>query len=110
MRRDLLKLFLASDSCPRPIAIKKWDGETTALRYAVKGNFFRRIGTDDGARFDGIGGTRECRATDKQPLTKKQRLELLLFLDQIGFQGRLFLRKIQFANLSDRGPTFILRP
>lgn len=110
LRKELRKLFLATDACPRPIAIKKWDGETTALRYAMKGNFYRRIGADEGTRFDGNGGIRECRETDKQPLKKVEKLELLLFLDEIGFQGRFFLRKIQFSNLSGRGPIFVLRP
>ena len=58
----------------------------------VKSDFKRRIGTDDGKRFNKVDGThRSCRATDKQPLRSSQKRELLLHLDQIGLEGRLIL-------------------
>jgi hypothetical protein len=88
----------------------EWDGETAALRYPFKPKFDRRIGTDNGKRFDKrTGKFRKCRDTDDQPLKSKDKLELILHLDTIGIAGRLFLKNVQFMNLKGTGPTFVDR-
>lgn len=93
---------------PRPIKVVRWDGRSEALRYTLKANFERRIGRDHGQRFSKTKGTsRTCRVTEKQRLRSREKRELLLHLDQIGLQGRLFLRCAQFLNM--RAPEIVLR-
>jgi hypothetical protein len=83
----------------------------------AKSKFFRRIGSDEGQRFNKTNGKdRSCRATDKQPLRSSQKRELLLHLDQIGLQGRLVMRWLQILHLGtagsavvDRGPNGRMR-
>ena len=76
----------------------------------AKSKFFRRIGSDEGQRFNKTNGKdRSCRATDKQPLRSSQRRELLLHLDQIGLQGRLVLRWLQIVNLGTAGSAVVER-
>ena len=88
----------------------EWDGETAALRYPMKPKYERRISTDNATRFNKkTGQRRKCRATDKQPLKSKEKLELLLHLDSIGIAGRLVQKNVQFINLST-GPTFVDKP
>ena len=92
-----------------------WDGNNAAIRYMVKPKFWRRVGTDDAQRFDNAKGKqRSCRATDKQRLRSTQNRELLLHLDQIGLQGRLFMRWLQIVHrgvagsaVVERGPKFL---
>ena len=85
-----------------------WDGKKRPIRYMVKSKFWRRIGTDDGERFDKTNGEqRSCRATDKQPLPSSRKRELLLHLDQIGLQGRLVMRWLQIIHLGVAGPAVV---
>ena len=92
LKRRLGEQFPTTDAIPRPVKVQAWDGKGRAIRYMVKSDFKRRIGTDDGKRFNKVDGThRSCRATDKQPLRSSQKRELLLHLDQIGLEGRLML-------------------
>jgi hypothetical protein len=89
LRKSLKKRFPPNDAIPRPVQVKSWDGDKTAIDHMLKPVFKRRIGTDDGQRHgQENGGERGCRATDKQPLQAEQKHELLLFLDQIGIQSR----------------------
>ena len=99
LKKELRRQFPKSDSIPRPVKVKEWDGRASALDYLLKPNAWRRVGTDDGERFDKKTGTqRSCRATDKQPLRSRQRARLALHLDDLGLQGRLVLRMCQFVN------------
>jgi hypothetical protein len=110
LKRALKKQFPPATTIPRTIKVKEWDGETAALRYPFKPKFDRRIGTDNGKRFDKrIGKLRKCRDTNDQPLRSKDKLELLLHLDSIGIAGRLFVKNVQFMNLKGTGPTFVDR-
>jgi hypothetical protein len=106
LRTSLKKQFPPTDAIPRPVQVKSWDGDKTAIDYMLKPVFKRRIGTDDGQRHDQeSGGERECRATDKQPLRAEQKHELLMFLDQIGIQSRFLMRWLQFVHLAGTGWT-----
>jgi hypothetical protein len=110
LKKRLQKQFPPTDAIPRPVQVKLWDGDEQALRYAFKPGFVRRIGKDTGNRYDQYRTrNRSCRDTDKQPLRSRQRKELLLHLDRIGFSGRLFLKGLQFQNLRGKGPTFVRR-
>jgi hypothetical protein len=108
LKRNLRRQFPTTDAIARPVKITEWDGRNAALRYAVKDIYWRRIGTDDGKRFDKrIGTERSCRATDKQPLRSSQKCELVLHLDDVGLQGRLLLRQAQFLHLGQSGPAIV---
>lgn len=111
LKRKLKKQFSATDLIPRPVNVQPWDGDSQAIRYALKSQFDRRINSDNGQRFDKkIGKSRKCKDTDIQPLKSTQRLELLLHVDDIGIAGRLLLRGVQFLNLKGAGPTLVDRP
>jgi len=105
----LKERFPKSRDVHKPVRVTQWDGDPKALRYLVKQPTKRRI-SFIGKRFDKTSGKhRKCRDTDKQPLRSRDRLELLLHLDDIGFSGRLFLKGVQFINLTNEGPTFVDR-
>jgi hypothetical protein len=76
----------------------------------LKSKFYRRIGSDEGQRFNKANGKdRTCRATDKQPLRSSQKRELLLHLDQIGLQGRPILKWLQIVHLGIAGSAVVER-
>jgi hypothetical protein len=110
LKKTFQRQFPKTDAIPRPVKVKVWDGKKRPIRYMAKSKFWRRIGTDDGERFDKTNGEkRSCRATDKQPLPSSRRRELLLHLDQIGLQGRLTLRWVQILHLGVAGPAVVER-
>jgi hypothetical protein len=110
LKRALQRRFPKSDAIPRPVKVLVWDGEKRPIRYMVKSKFWRRIGTDDGERFDKTNREqRSCRATDKQPLPSARKRELLLHLDEIGLQGRLVLRWLQIVHLGVAGSAVVER-
>jgi len=110
LKKRLQAQFPKTDAIPRPIKVQPWDGKKKPIRYMLKTDFFRRIGSDDGQRFDKANGEhRSCRATDKQPLRSSQKRDLLLHLDQIGFQGRLMLRGVQSLHLGVAGSAVVER-
>jgi hypothetical protein len=110
LKNLLRERFPSSDTTPRPIKIKQWDGDSKALRYALKPNMHRRIASDKAKRHDRKnGGNRRCRTTTKQRLTSKQRIRLALHLDNIGIAGRLFLRGAQFVNYGGNRPRLVKR-
>jgi hypothetical protein len=110
LKKKLKKQFPASDAIPRPVQVKPWDGDKKAIRYMLKTDFRRRIGTDEGQRCEKDSTEkRECRATDKQPLRSSQKLELLLHLDQIGLSSRFLMRWLQFVLLGGSGWTIVNR-
>ena len=109
-KRTLKKRFPKSPNLHRPVSVKEWDGETAAIRYVLKGIYQRRISIDNGKQFNKkTGEHRKCRDTDHQPLRTKDKLELLVHLDDIGIAGRLVLKSVQFMNLKGSGPTFVDR-
>lgn len=102
LRRRLTAACPASDAVPRPVRVQEWDGRDNALLYLLKMKFARRVGFDDAERFSPrTGGWRRCRATSQQRLRSAERLELLLHLDGIGPDGRLFMRKAQLRRTRD---------
>jgi hypothetical protein len=110
LKKRLQAQFPKTDVIPRPVKVQEWDGKQKPIRYMAKSKFFRRIGSDEGERFNKANGNnRSCRATDKQPLKSSQRRELLLHLDQIGLQGRLILRWLQILHLGTAGSAVVER-
>jgi hypothetical protein len=110
LKKRLQAQFPKTDAIPRPVKVKAWDGTKRPIRYMLKPEFWRRIGTNEGERFDKTkDGTRSCRATDKQALKSSQKRELVLHLDAIGLQGRLMLRRLQILNLGGAGSAVVVR-
>ncbi len=110
LKKRLQHQFPKTDAIPRPVKVLVWDGKKRPIRYMLKREFWRRIGTDDGERFDKTNGEqRSCRATDKQPLPSSRRRELLLHLDEIGLQGRLVMRWLQIVHLGVAGSAVVER-
>ena len=110
LKKALQRQFPKSDAIPRPVKVQVWDGKKRPIRYMLKPEFWRRIGTDDGERFDKANGEqRSCRATDKQPLRSSRKRELLLHLDEIGLQGRLVMRWLQIVHLGPAGSAVVER-
>jgi hypothetical protein len=110
LKKKLKEQFPTTDSIPRPVRVKVWDEDPTAIEYMLKPIFWRRIGTDEGQRCEKDSTEkRECRATDKQPLRSAEKHELLMFLDKIGIQGRFLMRWLQFTNLRGSGWTIVDR-
>jgi hypothetical protein len=110
LKKRLQAQFPKTDVIPRPVKVQEWDGKKRPIRYMAKSKFFRRIGSDEGQRFNKANGNnRSCRATDKQPLRSSQKRELLRHLDQIGLQGRLMLRWLQILHLGTAGSAVVER-
>jgi hypothetical protein len=110
LKKALQQQFPKTDVIPRPVNVQTWDGKKRPIRYMLKPEFWRRIGTDEGQRFDKTsGGQRSCHATDKQPLPSSRKRELLLHLDRIGLQGRLVMRWLQIVHLGVAGPAVVER-
>jgi hypothetical protein len=110
LKKALHHQFPKSDAIPRPVKVLVWDGKKRPIRYMLKPEFWRRIGTDEGERFDKTHGEqRSCRATDKQPLPSARKRELLLHLDKLGLQGRLMLRWLQIVHLGGVGSALVER-
>jgi hypothetical protein len=111
LKKELKKQFPKTDAIPRPVKVTAWNEDKAAIEYMIKPVFWRRIGTDEAKRFHKDSSeTRECRATDKQPLRKAQKHELLLHLDKIGIQGRLLMRWLQIIHVGGMGCTVVNRP
>jgi hypothetical protein len=109
LKKRLQAQFPKTDAIPRPVKVQVWDGKKKAIRYMAKSEFYRRIGSDDGQRFNKANGKdRSCRATDKQPLRSSQKRELLLHLDQIGFQGRLMCGGSRFSISGSRARRLLI--
>jgi hypothetical protein len=99
LKKRLQAQFPKSDAIPRPVKVQVWDGKKRPIRYMMKAKFYRRIGSDEGERFNKANGKhRSCKDTDKQPLRSSQKRDLLLHLDEIGFQGRLMLKWVQILS------------
>ncbi len=110
LKQRLQQQFAKTDAIPRPVKVQPWDGNKKPIRYMVKSEFWRRIGTDEGERFDKTHGEkRSCRATDKQPLRSARKRELLLHLDEIGLHGRLVMRWLQILHLGPAGSALVER-
>ena len=110
LKEALKKQFPNNDAIPRPVKVREWDGNKKALRYVLKPNFWRRVATDNAERFNKkTGGTRSCRATKKERLRSREKMELLVHIDKIGMQARLIMRFCQLINVEGTTPTIVLR-
>jgi hypothetical protein len=79
LSKELCKLFPPKQKkIPRPLKITSFKNKAFRRSYALKMNFKRRIGYND------IKKTRKCRNASGDRLRATERLELFIYLDQIG--------------------------
>ncbi|MDP2356213.1 MAG: hypothetical protein Q8M31_09145 [Beijerinckiaceae bacterium] len=102
IRRVLANRCLRTDAIPRPYFVERWDRDVKALRYLLGLDFDRRIGRDDGSRFNPKTGKRRvCRDVRHDPLRVAQRVELLLHLHAIGVESRITMLRAQLRRTDD---------
>ena len=88
LKRELAKRFPRAATSPRPIKISRFKNKACRRSYALKTQFFRRIGYDQTNKCE--DRVRKCRNTSRDKLRARERLELFLYLDQIGLASRPF--------------------
>jgi hypothetical protein len=90
LKRELAKQFPETGTTPRPIKMTPFQNTARRRSYAMKTQFVRRIGYDQ--KKESKDRVRKCRNTSRDKLRAPERLELFLYLDQIGLAVRpLFL-------------------
>jgi hypothetical protein len=87
LRKHLKTKFPASKRVRRPLRIVRYDGSPTALAYALKTDFLRRVSLPR-KRKSPSNTTR--RNTRDRPLRSTQKIELALALHRIGLPDRVF--------------------
>jgi hypothetical protein len=84
------------NTVPRPLVKYLWDGNPSAIAYALKGNFQRR--TTLGSRVNSVG-FRTRRNVRYRNLRPKQKVELLIAMNRMGLRGRVFLKGAKMAEV-----------
>ena len=87
LRNHLKTRFPPSKRVRRPLRIVRYDGSPTALAYALKGDFSRRVSLPRKRKSD---ATTTRRNTRNRPLRSTQKLELALALHRAGLADRVF--------------------
>jgi hypothetical protein len=87
LKKNLCKLFSKAEEIPRPVKISFFRNKARRRSYALKMNFRRRIGYNDIKNIKEI--IRKCRNASYDKLRAAERLELFMYLDQIGFADRV---------------------
>jgi hypothetical protein len=91
LRKKLRNLFLQSEGIPRPVKISDFDNRAYCRSYALKMTFNRRVGYWKTKERN--GELSQCRDTSGQRLRAAERLELFIYLDQIGLGPRIIFRR-----------------
>jgi hypothetical protein len=100
LKKDLVKLFPKTMMTPRPIKISPFRNRAYRRSYALKTHFGRRIGYTQKKVCE--GQVRKCRNTSRDKLRACERLELFLFLNQIGLASRPFFLGVKPHPRSER--------
>ena len=87
LRKHLKTRFPASKRVRRPLRIVRYDGSPTALAYALKTDFSRRVSLPRKRKSDSITTRRNTR---NRPLRSTQKVELALALHRAGLADRVF--------------------
>jgi hypothetical protein len=90
LRKKLRKLFLQSDDIPRPVEMSAFHNNAYRRSYALKMNFKRRVGYWKTKERN--GELSQCRDTSRQRFRAAERLELFIYLNQIGLGPRIVFR------------------
>jgi hypothetical protein len=92
-------IYLKSEEVPRSVKISSFNNIAVRRSYALKMNFRRRIGYAEIKNRN--GKIRKCRNTSSDKLRADERLELFIYLDQIGLASRvIFWRAKPIVNSS----------
>ncbi len=86
--KTLRKCFGSSKEIPKPIMITPFQNNASRRSYALKMTFEQRVGYEE-AKVAESGSTRKCRNTTTDRLRARERAELFICLNQIGFGGRV---------------------
>jgi hypothetical protein len=89
VENELRDWFPNTDTVPRPVHMKRFDGNPAGFAYALKPDFLRRISLEPATLPD---GSRSTHSTRGKPIWGEPRVELALALDRAGLDARLFLR------------------
>jgi hypothetical protein len=100
LRKKLLRIYLKSDEVPRPVYFPSFRNKAYRRSYVLKMNFGRRIGYIEFKNQN--GKIRRCRNTSSDRLRATERLELFIYLDQIGLADRVIFRGAKPRVTSDR--------
>ena len=95
LSKVLRERFSPTQSARRPVQIKACDGSETAVSYAFKTDFVRRIAyrTEVGPPEN----RRKCWRTRKVSLRAGEHVQAMLWMHKIGLAGRLFLRGVRMT-------------
>jgi len=91
--------YSPTKKAPRPVQIKKCDGSTKVISYALKTDFVRRI-----AYRTEVGPPerrRKCWHTRKVSLRASEHVQAMLWMHKIGLAGRLFLHGVRMTRNCD---------
>ncbi|MCC0807860.1 hypothetical protein FPV16_16780 [Methylobacterium sp. W2] len=91
----LLRRAFPSDSTttPRPLVAMNFDGALPGIAYAFKPEFHRRVTT---LAEKSKGGKCKRRNTRERDLLAHQKVEVMLAMDALGFEGRILLHGLEF--------------
>jgi hypothetical protein len=101
---ELDEWFPATETVPRPLHRKRFDGDPLGFAYALKPDFARRISLKPRTLED---GNRSTFSTRKKSIWGAERVELALALDRAGLDARLFLHGYELV--ASRGDVEIVR-
>ena len=101
-KASLRKQYPPTPTIRRPMVIASFDGRARGMAYTVKPNFKRRQSYRASVGRGGRMNTRE------RPMRGDNHTVLALFLDRIGFSGRLCLLWVDLLRVS-RGIRFVAR-
>jgi hypothetical protein len=87
LSKVLGEAFLKTEEIARPVKITSFENDAYGRSYALKMNFYRRIGYNDVKK--GKWKIRKCRNTNGGKLKAAERLELFMYLDRIGLADRV---------------------
>ena len=98
--KKLRRIYRKSEIIPRPVYFPPFRNKAYRRSYVLKMNFGRRIGYIELKNQN--GKIRKCRNTSSDKLRAAERLELFIYLDQIGLADRVIFRGAKPRVTSDR--------
>jgi hypothetical protein len=88
---DLRKIYPRTTAIPKPVFISSFRNVSERRSYALKMKFTRRIGYHQVKNWN--DKRRKCRNASCDELRAAERLELFIYLDQIGLADRVIFRR-----------------
>ena len=92
LSKALRETYSPSKTAPRPVQMKKCDRSAQAYSYAFKASFIRRIAYKD---------QQDRWNTRKVSLRPAEHVQAMLWMDQVGLSGRLFLKNVRMTRVGD---------